>query len=316
MGACLSGGGGGAGGASLNGPLGGKTVEVGGKSVRVLKLLAEGGKAYVYEVECDGRRQALKHLVLDSRDGEGLENARREATIHRDLPKHAHIVEFIATDSRTSETGNTDLFVLMGLAEGGRMPDIMNARMNAGQRLSEREILKCFRDTADALAAMHSQSPPIAHRDLKVENVLWLAPGGDTYQLCDFGSCSIKHATYEDMREIQQEEELLAATTTEPYRSPEMVELYGKTLDERADLWAMGVLLYKLCFMETPFEGGNARMDILKARVSYPPPGERGAPAYSEATLELIRACLVVDVEARPVATELVARAEAALAGI
>ena len=59
--------------------------------------------------------------------------------------------------------------------------------------------------------------------------------------------------------------------TTPMYRAPEMIDLYSnKPVNEKADIWALGCLLYKLCFKVHPFED-SAKLRILNAKYKIPP---------------------------------------------
>ena len=54
------------------------------------------------------------------------------------------------------------------------------------------------------------------------------------------------------------------------YRAPEMVDLYMRSsLTEKTDIWALGCLLYAMCFLVHPFQDGST-LSILNARVSFP----------------------------------------------
>ncbi|ORX63650.1 kinase-like protein, partial [Linderina pennispora] len=119
---------------------------------------------------------------------------------------------------------------------------------------------------------MHYQRPPVLHRDLKVENIL---VGDSDYKLCDFGSAT-DQLVQPDRRVVALEEEIQRYTTLE-YRAPEMIDLYlQRGITEKADIWALGVLLYKLCYYCTPFDNASP-LAILNAEYSIP---ER--PSYSK----------------------------------
>lgn len=129
----------------------------------------------------------------------------------------------------------------------------MNTRLQ--NRLTESEILKVFSDTVEvrlgvvaprfargscrptsqAVAHMHYQSPPLIHRDLKVENILLSPP--QTYKLCDFGStCKpIPREKVPTAVEALQKMELeINKTTTLQYRAPEIVDIWSrKGFDEK-----------------------------------------------------------------------------------
>jgi AP2-associated kinase len=71
--------------------------------------------------------------------------------------------------------------------------------------------------------------------------------------------------------------------TTLAYRAPEMVSLYsGSTITTKADIWALGCLLFKLCFFTTPF--GESPLAIVSGRFFIPDNSK-----YSESLHSLIR---------------------------
>jgi serine/threonine protein kinase len=114
----------------------------------------------------------------------------------------------------------------------------------------ESEIVNLFSQIVQGVAHLHSQSPPIIHRDLKVENILQADSG--IFKLCDFGSCTTQQfpaGSLNSIQEIRKMEEEISKYTTYQYRAPELIDLYEKKeISEKVDIWALGVLLYKLCF--------------------------------------------------------------------
>ncbi|KAJ3043994.1 hypothetical protein HDV00_003522 [Rhizophlyctis rosea] len=134
---------------------------------------------------------------------------------------------------------------------------------------------------------MHYQSPPIIHRDVKVENVLISASGA--YKLCDFGSATtaaVQPGAPLSAQEIHSLEEEIGKFTTLQYRSPELCDLYQKRgMTEKVDMWALGVLLFKICFFTTPFEE-TGKLAILNVRYTMPT-----YPSYSRELLSIIALC-------------------------
>lgn len=164
---------------------------------------------------------------------------------------------------------------------------------------------------------MHYQSPPLIHRDLKVENILLSPP--QTYKLCDFGSTTRplpREKVPTSVEGIQKIEHEINKTTTLQYRAPELVDVWGrKGFDEKIDIWALGVFLYKLCFYTTPFEEHgplailNAQYKVrsLSPRWLGPPRSLASAnmqfppyPAYSSSIRSLIAAMLQERASQRP----------------
>ena len=131
---------------------------------------------------------------------------------------------------------------------------------------------------------MHYLNPPLLHRDLKVENVLINeSTSGKRYKVCDFGSAAHPRKAGKTAEECRQILDDVMRHTTQQYRSPEMVDPHlGQDIDEKSDIWALGVFLYKLCYFTTPFEE-QGQLAILNASFKYP-----AHPAYSDRMKKLI----------------------------
>ncbi|KAJ1916516.1 Ark- serine/threonine protein kinase [Mycoemilia scoparia] len=222
------------------------------------------------------------------------------------------------------------------------------------QYLDEKTILQIFLSIVRAVSCLHYHSPPLIHRDLKIENVL--VTEDDQYKLCDFGSvvsvtecplkksvvvaddnddgdddnkntCSSSSSSSNEMAEninnnnsndkdnqhsqnkglrdrsqITLLEDDIQQNTTFEYRAPEMVDLYlNHPINEKSDIWALGVLLYKLCYGKTPFDGlghGNPKstaLAILNADVPIP-----DSPPYSSGIKRLFMMIFREEPQARP----------------
>ncbi|KAJ2820173.1 Ark- serine/threonine protein kinase, partial [Coemansia furcata] len=153
--------------------------------------------------------------------------------------------------------------------------------------LDETTILHIFSDACKAVAHMHYQQPPLLHRDLKVENIL-IAQSG--YKLCDFGSATsdiVNPSTRIPREQIVRLEEEIQRSTTLEYRAPEMIDLYlQRGITEKSDIWALGVLLYKLCYFKTPFDNASP-LAILNAEYFIPT-----TPQYSKQLRHLFQMTL------------------------
>ena len=249
------------------------------------KYLSEGGFAHVYLVRLpkavDGDDGAvLKRVAVP--DKEALANMRTEVETMKKLKGHRHIVTYIDSHASQLRGGGYEVFLLMEYCDGGGLIDFMNTRLQ--NRLTEPEVLKIFSDVAQGVANMHYLKPPLLHRDLKVENVLITSSGSSRrYKLCDFGSAAPPTPAATSAAEGRIIEEDVQKHTTLQYRSPEMVDVYRKQpIDEKSDIWALGVLLYKLCYYKTPFED-QGQMAILNASFKFP-----GYPSFSDNIKKLI----------------------------
>lgn len=274
----------------------GQTVELGELRLRVRRVLAEGGFAFVYEAQDlgSGREYALKRLL--SNEEEKNRAIIQEVCFLKKLSGHPNIVQFCSAASigkEESDTGQAEFLLLTELCKG-QLVEFLK-RVECKGPLSCDSILKIFYQTCRAVQHMHRQKPPIIHRDLKVENLLLSNQG--TIKLCDFGSATtISH--YPDYSWSAQKramvEEEITRNTTPMYRTPEIVDLYSNfPIGEKQDIWALGCILYLLCFRQHPFEDG-AKLRIVNGKYSIPVNDTRYTVFH-----DLIRAMLKVNPEER-----------------
>ncbi|KAI8890479.1 kinase-like protein [Backusella circina FSU 941] len=271
----------------------GTRVQVGKYQVIIHNFLAEGGFAHVYVARIEGKSGyvVLKRVVVP--DQERLKMVEKEIEFMRRLGEHKNICRYYESRIDVLPTGGFQALILIEYCPGGGVIDLMNRRLQ--QRLTEPEILGIFSDVAEALAYLHYCNPPVLHRDIKVENILIL--NQNHYKLCDFGSAALSKGHYvpSTVAEIQVLEDDIQRHTTLQYRAPEMIDVYQKRpVNEKADIWAMGVLLYKLCFYTTPFEE-HGQLAILNARYNIP-----SSPPFSEGLTRLIMSMLQEDQNRRP----------------
>uniref|UniRef100_A0A3B4YBG8 non-specific serine/threonine protein kinase n=1 Tax=Seriola lalandi dorsalis TaxID=1841481 RepID=A0A3B4YBG8_SERLL len=285
-----SGGGGGSSGSShAGGNFIGRAFTVGRHQVTVEEIIAEGGFAIVFLVRTNqGVRCALKRMYVNNEHD--LQVCKREIQIMKDLVGHKNIVGYL--DSSITAMGSRDVWevlILMDYCKGGQVVNLMNQRLQTG--FTEAEVLQIFCDTCDAVSRLHQRKTPIIHRDLKVENILLHDKGH--YVLCDFGSATNKFQSPQTEGVAAVEEEIKKYTTLS-YRAPEMVNLYNnKIITTKADIWALGCLLYKLCFFTLPF--GESQVAICDGSFTIPDNSR-----YSYDLHCLIRYMLEPDPDIRP----------------
>uniref|UniRef100_W5NCR6 non-specific serine/threonine protein kinase n=1 Tax=Lepisosteus oculatus TaxID=7918 RepID=W5NCR6_LEPOC len=282
-------GGGGGSGSGGGGSYIGRVFSVGRHQVTVEETLAEGGFAIVFLVRThQGVRCALKRMYVNNEHD--LQVCKREIQIMRDLVGHKNIVGFL--DSSITAVGSGDVWevlILMDYCRGGQVVNLMNQRLQTG--FTETEVLQIFCDTCEAVARLHQCKTPIIHRDLKVENILLHDRGH--YVLCDFGSATNRFQNPQSEGVTVVEDEIKKYTTLS-YRAPEMVNLYsGKVITAKADIWAMGCLLYKLCYFTLPF--GESQVAICDGSFTIPDNSR-----YSHDMHCLIRYMLEPDPDKRP----------------
>lgn len=281
------------------GPLSGRTLPLDPYTVKVEEVVGQGGFATIYRAVdvVSGEMLALKHFRL-SGDPDAERDAQTEARVMRALKK---VRDTLAL--RGSYAGQGEFFLLLDFCEETLAGHIAT-RGTLG--LTEAEIIAAFLPVARAVAAMHSLRPPMAHRDVKAENVLRRRDG--SWVLCDFGSATAEQKVYSTPLEISREEEIIRKQTTPAYRAPELWDLYSREfIGVAVDVWALGCLLYLLAYAKLPFDG-ESKLQILNGSYRVPP----GRPPAIEA---LIADMLVVDPKARITAEDVVVRATALAQG-
>ncbi len=146
------------------------------------------------------------------------------------------------------EVGTSDegwLFLAMALYEG----ETLRARLTRDGPIPVREALEIARQIAEGLQAAHAAG--IVHRDLKPGNVMLLPDGA--VRILDFGLAKARD---------QSVSETGARFGTVSYMSSEQIR--GENVDGRADLWALGVVLYEMLTGRKPF-GGDEDVAIAHA---------------------------------------------------
>nr|XP_058935774.1 AP2-associated protein kinase 1 isoform X13 [Kogia breviceps] len=267
----------------------GRVFGIGRQQVTVDEVLAEGGFALVFLVRTsNGMKCALKRMFVNNEHD--LQVCKREIQIMRDLSGHKNIVGYIDSSINNVSSGDVwEVLILMDFCRGGQVVNLMNQRLQTG--FTENEVLQIFCDTCEAVARLHQCKTPIIHRDLKVENILLHDRGH--YVLCDFGSATNKFQNPQTEGVNAVEDEIKKYTTLS-YRAPEMVNLYsGKVITTKADIWALGCLLYKLCYFTLPF--GESQVAICDGNFTIPDNSR-----YSQDMHCLIRYMLEPDPDKRP----------------
>ncbi|KAG7221291.1 hypothetical protein INR49_017358 [Caranx melampygus] len=281
----------------------GQVVELGEMKLRIKRVIAEGGFAFVYEAQdmSSGKDYALKRLL--SNEEEKNKEIIQEVCFMKKLSGHPNMVQFCSAASiskEESDTGQAEFLILTELCKGQLVDFIKRVEQRAP--LSCDTVLKILYQTCRAVQHMHKQKPPIIHRDLKIENLLISNQG--TIKLCDFGSATtVSH--YPDYSWSAQKrsmvEDEITRNTTPAYRTPEMIDLYSNfPINEKQDIWALGCILYLLCFKQHPFEEG-AKLQIVNGKYSIPQNDVKYTVYH-----DLIRSMLKVNPEERLSITELV----------
>ncbi|MCL4212694.1 MAG: protein kinase [Gemmatimonadales bacterium] len=254
-----------------------------GDRYAVKDTLGSGGMATVYLADDlrHGRPVAIK--VLRPELAQSLSGGRfvREIGITARL-NHPHILALL--DSGESAEGDI-LYYVMPLATG----ESLRERLGREGALPVREALRLAVEVVEALA--HAHAHDVVHRDIKPDNVL--LSGGHAV-VADFGIA----------KAVGDARETIALTTegtslgTPVYMAPEQASADG-VIDHRADLYAVGVLLWEMLAGAPPFTGKWPRIMSAKMTGDVPALATRRPDAPAR-VVALIDRCMQVDPGDRP----------------
>jgi len=219
----------------------------------LLDVIGKGGMGEVYKGYADGRTVAVK--ILPSEFGvtqEYLARFERESHV-MGLLDHPHIIKLYAA-------GQVDglHYMVMEFIDGEELAAVIRHQTHLSLD-SAREI---FDGLCSALSDLHSRG--LVHRDIKPSNImLRLAKDNETYEavLMDFGIAKLG----ENITNLTG----TSAIGTIDYMAPEQI-MSSREVDHRADIYALGVILYEALTGERPFQGGPGQ--ILFAHLQHPAP--------------------------------------------
>jgi len=241
----------------------------------VLEKIGEGGMAVVYLGRhlTLGRKVAIKvlHPHLASSEKNRTRFAREAKAI--ESLRHPNILRIFDYSGEESER----CFIVTEYIEGPTLRGVLD---QVGVMMAEPAAL-IARELCDAMQTAHNRG--IVHRDLKPENVMIDLSGA--VKLMDFGIARIVDDSHVTMTG--------ALVGSPAFMSPEQAT--DSEVDHRSDLFALGIVLYRMVTGSLPFRGGNPSV-VLKAIIdgNFDDPGER-VPSLSPALAVIIRRCLCTD---------------------
>ena len=255
---------------------------------RILEKLGAGGMGEVYLAEDTSlkRQVALKVLSPDlTANQERLKRFQREAELLAAL-NHPNIVTLYSVE----EAGGVR-FLTMELVEGKTLLDSLP---------KQGVVLEQFFDIAlplaDALCAAHERG--IVHRDLKPGNVMMTEQGA--VKILDFGLAKLYTADHQPL-DTRASTELITKegriVGTVPYMSPEQIQ--GKPVDDRSDIFSLGIILYQVATGRKPFRGDSAVELASSILRDTPVPVDDLKSGLPHQLGRIIRYCLEKDPERR-----------------
>jgi len=232
------------------------------KHYQIVNLIGEGGMGEVYLATDTtlGRRVALKVLpAFVSNDPDRLRRFTQEARAASRLT-HPNV----CVVHEIGETDDGRPFIAMEYVEGVTLRQRMRS-----QSMKLGDVLDIAIQIADALTAAHDAG--IVHRDIKPENIV-IRPEGYV-KILDFGLAKLteryKGAIHTTMSTLLFNSTPGTVIGTAAYMSPEQAR--GIPVDERTDIWGLGVVLYEMASGKPPFTGETAT-DVVVAIVERDQP--------------------------------------------
>jgi serine/threonine protein kinase len=225
---------------------------------RIIERLGVGGMGEVYLAE-DARLDRLVALKIlpayFASDDTRLRRFQREARAASAL-NHPNIL----TIHEVGENGGV-YFIATEFIDGQTIRELVGK-----QELSLEEVLDIAEQVASALSAAHAAG--IVHRDIKPENIMRRTDG--LVKILDFGIAKLMTPDYlnEPKPGLRTYTEAGLVMGTVNYMSPEQAR--GLPVDERSDIWSLGVVLYEMLAHRLPFSGAT-RMDTMVAILDREP---------------------------------------------
>jgi serine/threonine protein kinase len=253
---------------------------------RVVRCLGSGGMGAVYEIEHEltKHRRALKMLHAAMAAVPGVkERFLREASAAGRVG-NPHIAETF--DAGSLETGEP--YLVMEILRGETLTD----RISRG-KLPLEELVDIIGQACEGVHAAHEAG--IVHRDLKPDNLFIIDVDGRPFvKILDFGISKFDPGKTDGMNLTQEG----AALGTPYYMSPEQIRGQSN-LDARADVYALGVILYECAAGQRPFEADVLTQLAVLIHTGAPTPLQQLRPELPVAFTELVRRAMATDREQR-----------------
>jgi serine/threonine-protein kinase len=265
---------------------------------RVVRLLGQGGMGTVYEAidPSTGRTVAVKTLPLHLANDEGVRRRFQSEIDTLMTLRHPGIARMIGFGDQEGVP-----FFAMEFVQGQTLEQLLRA----GRRFTWHETAMVALEIVRVLKSAHDQG--VVHRDLKPANLMFppAAGGGFHVKLTDFGIAKLFGETGHTRSGM--------VIGTPEYMSPEQAT--GLTVDHRADLYSLGLVMFAMLAGRPPFQGTVA--EVVDCQRSRQPPRISGVvPDIPKPLDDLIDRLLDKTAAGRPANATIVGRLLAEIAAV
>lgn len=233
----------------------GRTI---GGRYKIEAMLGQGGMSAVYKAEDPNLKRTVAVKIIHPHLSENPEFVRRfeqEAAAVAQL-RHPNIMQV----HDFNHDGST-YYIIFEYVPGESLNKKLKDLREADQVMSLEEVTQIMTPLCDAVSYAHERG--MVHRDLKPSNVI-INPSGQPI-LLDFGIAKILGDSYVHTATG-------ATVGTAQYMAPEQV--LGETVDHRADIYSLGIMLYEMAAGRPPYEGKSA-ITVMMKHVNEPVPDAR-----------------------------------------
>ncbi|PWN34280.1 Pkinase-domain-containing protein [Meira miltonrushii] len=250
-----------------------------------LELVGRGAYGAVYRGMhiASGKAVALKVVNLDTPDDD-VSEIQKEVALLSQLRETTskNVIRYWGCWLREAE-----LWIVMDFAEGGSVRTLMKAGP-----IAEKYACIIVRESLIALSFLHKSG--IIHRDIKAANILLTTEG--RIQLADFGVAATLVSSSVHSRRM-------TFVGTPYWMAPEVIT-QGKSYDQSADIWSLGITVYEMLMGNPPLSNEDQMRVIMMIPKNKPPrlPAESN---FSPALREFVALCLNEEPKERPNSDEL-----------
>lgn len=248
------------------------------KDYDVLRAIGQGtyGEVHLVTSMKDKKQYVIKKMTLKKASARERKAAEQEAKLLSNL-RHPNIVSY-----KDSFESDSNLYIVMGFAEGGDLYSKLREHRERRDYLSEQQVVRWYIQICMALQYLHDRR--ILHRDLKTQNIFLTKT--KMIKVGDLGIAKVLESS-SDM-----------ATTligTPYYMSPELFS--NRPYNHKSDVWALGCCIYEMVTLKHAFNAKDMNSlvyKILKGKMPAMP------EEYAEELCELIKSMLHQNPEKRP----------------